>query len=155
MTTMWINYFGIRVTDLTRSIAFYTRVFDLVAIARGGNDIQKYVLFKDKMSGQRIELNWYGRQSEFATPYVPGEGLDHIGVRVKSLADTLERLGAMGILPATKELGALDHQGRPKNEDIWVNSSGHRIAYINDPDGNFIELYDHPEEPWGPIPDGY
>jgi len=45
---MWINYFGVRVTDLDRSIGFYTTVFDLVEIARGGNDIQKYVLFKDK-----------------------------------------------------------------------------------------------------------
>jgi catechol 2,3-dioxygenase-like lactoylglutathione lyase family enzyme len=81
---MWINYFGIRVTDLGRSIDFYTRVFNLVEIARGGNDIQKYVLFKDRMSGQRIELNWYGRESKFATPYVAGEGLDHIGVRVRT-----------------------------------------------------------------------
>jgi catechol 2,3-dioxygenase-like lactoylglutathione lyase family enzyme len=153
---MWINYFGIRVTDLGRSIDFYTRVFDLVEIARGGNDIQKYVLFKDRMSGQRIELNWYGRESEFATPYVAGEGLDHIGVRVKSLDDTLQRLEGLGILPSTKELGPLDHQGRPKDDDdVWVTSSGHNIAFIKDPDGNFIELYDHPEEPWGSVPDGY
>jgi catechol 2,3-dioxygenase-like lactoylglutathione lyase family enzyme len=153
---MWINYFGIRVTDLGRSIDFYTRVFDLVEIARGGNDIQKYVLFKDRMSGQRIELNWYGRESKFATPYLAGEGLDHIGVRVKSLNDTLQRLEGLGILPSTKELGALDHQGRPKDDDdVWVTSNGHNIAFIKDPDGNFIELYDHPEEPWGSVPDGY
>jgi len=155
MTKMWINYFGIRVTDLSRSTDFYGKVFDLVEIARGGNDIQKYVLFKDRMSGQRIELNWYGQESEFATPYVPGEGLDHIGVRVKSLDDTLQRLGAMGISPATRELGALDEKGAPNNDDVWVTSSGHNIAYIKDPDGNFIELYDHPEEPWGSVPDGY
>ena len=152
---MWINYFGVRVTDLDRSIGFYTTVFDLVEIARGGNDIQKYVLFKDKKSGQRVELNWYGPQSECATPYIPGEGLDHIGVRVKSLADTLERLGSLGIFPATKELGALDEKGAPNKADVWVTGSGHNIAYIKDPDGNFIELYDHPEEPWGSIPDGY
>src|SRR2546427_9683224 len=110
---MWINYFGIRVTDLSRSADFYTKVFDLVEIARGGNDIQKYVLLQDRMSGQRIELNWYGQESEFATPYVPREGLDHIGVRVRSLADTLKRLRAMGIHPATKELGTLDEKGAP------------------------------------------
>jgi catechol 2,3-dioxygenase-like lactoylglutathione lyase family enzyme len=153
---MWINYFGIRVTNLDKSMEFYTKVFDLVEIARGGNNIRKYVLFKDRMSGQRLELNWYGKESEFATPYVSGEGLDHIGVRVRSLDETLKRLAKMGIFPATKELGALDDHGRPLDQDIWgPGSSGHHIAYIKDPDGNFIELYDHPEEPWGPIPDGY
>ena len=152
---MWISYFGIRVTDLERSREFYTRVFDLVEIAHGGSDSQKYVLFKDKTSGQRIELNWYGKKSKFCTPYVPGEGLDHIGVRVKSLTETLRRLASVGILPVTKELGALDDSGRPHDGDVWVLTNGHNVAYIKDPDGNFIELYDHPEEPWGPIPDGY
>lgn len=152
---MWINYSGIRVTDLERSMDFYTKVFDLVEIAQGGNAVQRYVLFKDRMSGQRIELNWYGKGSEFATPYLAGEGLDHIGVRVRSLAETLERLKPMGILPATRELGALDENGRPMKDDIWVTSKGHNIAYVKDPDGNFIELYDHPEEPWGDIPEGY
>ena len=152
---MWISYFGIRVTDLERSRKFYTQVFDLVEIAHGGNDVQKYVLFRDPISGQRIELNWYGKASEFCTPYVPGEGLDHVGVRVKSLQETLKRLASFGILPATKELGALDEKGQPYGEDIWVLSNGHNVAYIKDPDGNFIELYDHLEEPWGPVPEGY
>ncbi len=153
---MWISYFGIRVTDLDRSIGFYTNVFDLIEIARGGNGTDRtFVLFKDRMSGQRIELNWYGESSEFAAPYVPGEGLDHIGVRVKSLAETLKRLRGLGILPATRELGALDEKGRPITDDVWVTSNGHNIAFIKDPDGNFIELYDHPEESWGSIPDGY
>jgi hypothetical protein len=30
------------------------------------------------------------------------------------------------------------------------------VAYIQDPDGDFLCLYDHPEEEWeGPIPDHY
>ncbi len=148
---MWINYFGIRVTDLQKSMEFYTKVFDLVEIARGGNDIARYVLFKDRLSGQRIELNWYSEKSEFATPYVAGEGLDHIGVRVKSLAESLKRLATLDIFPATRELGDRAHP----NDDIWVLKSGHNVAYIKDPDGNFIELYDHPGEPWGSIPEGY
>jgi len=152
---MWINYFGIRVTDLERSREFYTKVFDLVELAHGGNDVQKYVLFKDRTSGQRIELNWYGKESKFCTPYAPGEGLDHIGVRVKSLGETLRRLASLAIYPATKELGALDNEGRPYGQDFWVLPSGHNVAYIKDPDGNFIELYDHPGEPWGSVPEGY
>lgn len=152
---MWISYFGIRVTNLERSRDFYTKVFDLVEIGRGGNDAQRYILLRDETSGQRIELNWYGSGSQFAVPYVPGEGLDHVGVRVKSVSETLKRLAALGIFPATKELGALDQTGHPLDEDVWLLQNGHRIAYIKDPDGNYIELYDHPEEAWGSVPKGY
>lgn len=152
---MWISYFGIRVTDMERSREFYTKIFDLVEIAYGGSELQKYVLFRDKSSGQRIELNWYGKESKFSTPYTPGEGLDHIGVRVKSVIETLRRLASMGISPATKELGALDESGHSQGADVWVLDNGHRVAFVKDPDGNFIELYDHPEEPWGPIPEDY
>jgi len=29
-------------------------------------------------------------------------------------------------------------------EDVWVGRNGHRIVYIQDPDGIFFCLYDHP-----------
>ena len=145
---MWISYFGIRVTDFERSREFYTKLFDLIELARHEGLDSKYVLFKDRRSGQRLELNWYAEGSPFAAQYLPGEGLDHIGVRVESVPEVLKRLAKMGVKPSTKEL--------PSTEDMWTTSSGHRVAYIKDPDGNFIELYDHPEEPFeGPIPDHY
>jgi catechol 2,3-dioxygenase-like lactoylglutathione lyase family enzyme len=148
MADAWLSYSGIRVTDLERSVAFYTKLLDLVEIERGTYEGGTYVLFKDRRSGQRLELNWYPPGSAFAAPYVPGEGLDHLGVRVRSVPETRERLQQLGILPATREL--------PSDADVWVLPSGHRVMYIKDPDGNFVELYDHPEESWdGPIPDHY
>lgn len=148
MSELWISYFGIRVTDLKRSEEFYTKVFDLVELTRWSHPTGAYVLYKDRRSGQRLELNWYSPESPFAAQYVPGEGLDHIGVRVRSVPEVLERLGKLGIRPATREL--------PSDEDVWVLGNGHRVAYIKDPDGNFIELYDHPEEPWdGAVPEHY
>jgi catechol 2,3-dioxygenase-like lactoylglutathione lyase family enzyme len=144
----WISYFGIRVTNFERSKDFYTKIFDLVELAGYDGEKAKYVLFKDRRSGQRLELNWYAEGTTFATPYIPGEGLDHIGVRVNSVAEALKQLAAIGIHPSTKELGP--------NEDTWITSTGHHIVFIKDPDGNFIELYDHPEEPTNaPIPDHY
>ena len=148
MGDLWISYFGIRVKDLRRSEEFYSKLFDLVELRRSSHATGAYVLFKDRRSGQRLELNWYSPESPFASPYLPGEGLDHIGVRVKSIPETLERLKKLGIEPATRQL--------PSDEDVWVLQNGHRIAYIKDPDGNFIELDDHQEEPWeGPIPESY
>ena len=143
-----------------------TKVFDLEQIDRGGDDEGKYVLFRDRRSGQRLELNWYAERSPFWTPYVSGEALDHFEVRVKSVPETLERLKKFGIAPATRKLWVnrktvATLKEDPKfhklmEEDVWTSRNGHRIAYIQDPDGIFFCLYDHPEEPWeGPIPDHY
>jgi catechol 2,3-dioxygenase-like lactoylglutathione lyase family enzyme len=148
MADAWLSYFGIRVTNLDRSVDFYTKVLELVELKRVAYDGGAYVLFKDRRSGQRLELNWYSPGSPFAAPYVAGEGLDHFGIRVRSVTETRERLKKLGIEPATREL--------PSDEDMWVLSNGHRVMYIKDPDGNFLELYDAPEEAWdGPIPDHY
>ena len=166
MSDLWIGDIGIRVTNLERSIDFYRKVFDLEELQRGGDDEGTYVLFRDRRSGQRLELNWYAESSPFWAPYVPGEGLDHFEVRVKSVPETLERLRVLGIKPATKKLwvnrkAIMKLEGDPKfrklmQDDTWTSRNGHRIAYIQDPDGIFFCLYDHPEEPWdGPIPDHY
>ncbi len=166
MSDLWIGDVGIRVTNLEKSIDFYTKVFDLEQIDRGGDEEGKYVLFRDRRSGQRVELNWYAERSPFWTPYVSGEALDHFEVRVKSVPETLERLKKFGIAPATRKLWVNRKtvamlKEDPKfhklmEEDVWTSRNGHRIAYIQDPDGIFFCLYDHPEEPWeGPIPDHY
>ncbi len=65
----------------------------------------------------------------------------------------------MGVQPATKKLWVnkdtiqkLQADPRVKEmmeQDVWITSKGHRIVYIQDPDGIFLRLYDHPEELWG------
>ena len=102
MSDLWIGDVGIRVTNLDKSMEFYTKVFGLEEIDRGGDDEGKYVLFRDRRSGQRVELNWYAERSPCWTPYVPGEAFDHFEVRVKSVPETLERLKTLAISPATR-----------------------------------------------------
>jgi catechol 2,3-dioxygenase-like lactoylglutathione lyase family enzyme len=166
MGDTWLCDFGLRVTDLAKSTEFYTSLLDLEELKRVVQPDYAYVLFRDRRSGQRLELNWYAEGSPFATPYSPGDGLDHIEVRVRDLPAMLEKLAARGIHPATRKFGqtptAMERKkAEPKewgflDDDVWVSDSGHHIAYIQDPDGNFICLYDHPEEAWeGPIPDHY
>ncbi len=166
MHDLWLGDVGIRVTNLEKSIDFYTKVFDLEEIDRGGDDEGTYVLFKDRHSGQRLELNWYAESNPFWAPYVVGESLDHFEVRVRSVPETMERLKRLGILPATRKLwvnrsAVAKRKEDPKfrklmEEDVWVGRNGHRIVYIQDPDGIFFCLYDHPEEGWGgPVPDHY
>jgi len=166
MPDQWLGDVGIRVTNLEKSLNFYTKVLGLKEIYRGGDDEGTYVLLKDTRSGQRLELNWYATDSPFAAPYVAGEALDHFEVRVKSIPETIARLKKLGIKPSTRKLWVNKKAIRklkadPKarklmKQDVWTARNGHRIIYIQDPDGIFLCLYDHPEEPWdGPIPDHY
>lgn len=157
---------GIRVTNLERAIEFYTSLLDLVELKRSQDDDSAYVLFKDRRSGQRLELNWYSDASPFYRPFEAGDGLDHLEVRVRDVPAMLERLRGRGIRPVNRELWVnrrvvdsmrQDPDGAAAlDRDVWTTASGHRIAYVADPDGNLVCLYDHPEEDFdAPIPDHY
>src|SRR5438552_7363444 len=112
MSDLWIGDVGIRVTNLEKSIEFYTRVFDLEEVDRRGDDEGKYVLFRDRRAGQRVELNWYAERSPFWAPYIVGEGLDHFEVRVKSVPETLKRLGSWASSPRRKNSGSIGRRLR-------------------------------------------
>ena len=144
---MWLNNVGIRVTDMERSLKFYRDVIGLREVARGGSEEKGslYVLLRDPRSGQKLELNWYSpdpAKSLFGTSYVPGEALDHMEVRVESVPDMLKRLELLGIK-------ALDMRPYfdPDEYPYGTTSKGHHVAYIADPDGIQLCIYDHPEEP--------
>lgn len=133
---MPLRYAGIRVTQLARSLRFYTKTLGLKEVRRG--DIRSigagvWVLLEDPKTHQRIELNWYPKGSKWATPFAPGDGLDHLGFllgRVPQAALEREyarllRLGARKVgFPLEKDQG-------------WV-------AYVGDPDGHWIEIFRWP-----------
>ena len=67
---MYLEQPGIRVTDLGRSVRFYTRAFGLREIRRGdtrwwGGGI--WVLLKDPRTRRVLELNWYPKGSLFGS----------------------------------------------------------------------------------------
>ena len=166
MGDTWLCDTGIRVTDLERSLAFYHALLDLDELKRSRDEDSEYVLLRDRRSGQRLELNWYAESSPFYTPFVSGEGLDHLEVRCRKVSEVLARLRTQGVLPVNRDLwvnrvAVEAMRGRSDrasvlDQDVWVSSSGHTIAYVPDPDGNLVCLYDHPEEDFdGPIPEHY
>jgi catechol 2,3-dioxygenase-like lactoylglutathione lyase family enzyme len=72
-----------------------------------------------KGSKQILELNWYPRgYSHGGRP-----GLDHLAFEVANAEDAYKKL-------TTKRKGAM----QPFKEGRWL------LAYIKDPDGNWIEL---------------
>ena len=74
--------------------------------------------------GPRLELNYYEKGSQFDKTYIAGEGLDHLAFRVDDLDEALDEAGKAGH-PTV----------------IEMKSETSRWAYIEDPDGNFIELF--------------
>jgi lactoylglutathione lyase len=119
-------YVGIRVTNLQKSIDFYTKVLGMSVAGRGKCEKAKgeTVGLKSEKDGFLLELNYYEKDSPYNTKYVAGEGLDHLAFKV----DNLDK--------ALKEAELAGHK-----TILEMNADGGRWAYIEDPDGNWIELF--------------
>jgi len=138
---MYLSYVGIRVTDLQGSLRFYEDLFGLEEVARGDNSkfgAGVFVLLRDKKSGMKLELNWYPESSKYNSPYVAGEGLDHLAFCVDSIKEKFKELVNKGASPT--EFGP---------------GTGASYCYVKDPDGNWIELYQRNEQLSETIPKGY
>jgi catechol 2,3-dioxygenase-like lactoylglutathione lyase family enzyme len=128
---MYIDYVGIRVTNLARATRFFVRGLGLTELRRGKMGHGGiWVLLQDPASQQRIELNWYPKGSRYATPFVAGEGLDHVGVRVNRLPAAARRLRLAG--------------AKLREEVRWRGRVA--IAYYEGPDGLWVELIASPTE---------
>lgn len=126
---MYLDYAGIRVTRLARAVRFVTKGLGLVEVRRGRMEHGGvWVLFRDPVSHQQLELNWYPKGSRYATPFSPGEGLDHLGFRVHDLAKAARRLVAAG----ARKLEEIREGGKVV------------VAFYEGPDGLWVELIRSP-----------
>jgi lactoylglutathione lyase len=117
-------YTGVRVRDLRRSVAFYTKVLGMKEVGKGTMPHGgRYVHLRGRGSRQRLELNWYPEESRFFSEYRQGEELDHLAFVVKDVKKAYRELLAGGAEPAVT----------PKE------SKGTEV-YVKDPDGIWIEL---------------
>jgi len=124
---MGLRYVGIRVTDLGRSVRFYSELLGLKEARRGRMHHGGYwVLLEDPRTRQRLELNWYPPDHPFATPFAPGDGLDHIGFHVTNPRAAYRRLRRGGARPALAPEDAHGVRG---------------VYYVLDPDNNWIEFF--------------
>jgi lactoylglutathione lyase len=123
---MGLVYVGLRVTDLERSLRFYTEGLGLIAeppgtMSHGGT----FVGLRDPATGAQLELNFYPAGHRFAAPYVPGEGLDHLGFEVDDARATIERLRRLGARVAVEP---------------WLERGRFWMGFVEDPDGNWVEI---------------
>jgi len=119
-------YVGIRVTDLERSIDFYTNIVGMKVSGRSKIEQTKgeTVGLQTEKDGFTLELNYYEKDSPYNTKYVVGEGLDHLAFKVDDLDKALEEAKKAG-----------------HRTILQMKADGGRWAYIEDPDGNWIELF--------------
>jgi lactoylglutathione lyase len=118
-----LEYTAIRVRDLDRSRRFYTDGLGLRPAgsrrtATGG----RWERLEDPESGAVLELNHYPD----SPAYREGDELDHLAFRVDDVTaqvDRLVRLGGELRVPVTEE-------------------DGLRLAFVSDPDGVWIKLFE-------------
>jgi len=132
-----IGHVHLKVADLDRALAFYVGVLGFEEQARYGDQA---AFISAGGYHHHIGLNTW--ESKGASPPPPGHtGLYHVAIRFPdrtALAGALRRLVDAGV-PLS---GASDH---------GVSEA----LYLNDPDGNGIELYrDRPREEWPANEDG-
>jgi catechol 2,3-dioxygenase len=132
-----IGHVHLKVADLDRALDFYCGVLGFELQQRIGDDA---AFVSAGGYHHHIGLNtWHSKGA--APPPVRSTGLFHVAIRYpdrRSLADALRRLTQAGI-PLD---GASDH---------GVSEA----IYLNDPDGNGIELYrDRPRGEWQRTPGG-
>jgi lactoylglutathione lyase len=122
--------FALRVTDLERSLAFYTAVGYLNLGTVPFDDGSSLVWLR-LPAETSVSLELVHRPAD--GPVQVG-GFQHFAIEVESLAETLDRLIAAGLQPGEPEL-----PGGPE---------GPKTSWLVDPDGYRIELVEWP--PSGP-----
>lgn len=120
------TYVGIRVRDLEKSITFYTKLLGMKVKSRSKIEMTKgeLVSLESGDGAFELELNYYGKDSPYYTEYAAGEALDHLAFGVEDLNGALEEVRKSGYRVISE-----------------MKSNASRWAYIEDPNGIWIELF--------------
>lgn len=113
----------LNVMDLERSIAFYRDLLGLKLTRRFEvRENNAEVAFLEDPNGSAIELTHWRDKKQL----LEGDSFDHIAFGVKELKATIAHLRAHGVTIAM--------------EPFKLKGGAHQIAFIKDPDGNWLEL---------------
>jgi lactoylglutathione lyase len=109
--------------DLERSIAFYRDRLGLKLTNRTEvKENNAEIAFLEDPDGNAIELTHWRDKKQL----VEGDNFDHVALGAKDLKATVERLRTQGVTIAM--------------EPFKLKGGTREIAFIKDPDGNWLEL---------------
>jgi lactoylglutathione lyase len=113
----------LNVSDINRSIDFYTMQLGLKLTSRREvRENNAEIAFLKDESGAAIELTHWRDKKELAE----GDNFDHIAFGVDDVTAAVERFRGRGVMIAM--------------EPFSLQGSTSKIAFIKDPDGNWLEL---------------
>ena len=120
---MRILHTCLNVSDLDRSIKFYTENLGLKFVSRREikQNNAEIAFLKDEGCGAIELTNWRDKKT-----LTEGDNFDHIAFGVDEVEATIKQLREKGVTIAM--------------EPYSLQGSSSKIAFIKDPDGNWLEL---------------
>jgi len=113
----------LNVMDLDRSLAFYRDRLGLKLTRRlEVKENNAEIAFLEDTDQNAVELTHWRDKRQL----VEGDNFDHIAFGVKDVRAAIERLRGQGVAIAM--------------EPFTLKGGSHQIAFIKDPDGNWLEL---------------
>jgi len=123
---MKILHTCLNVADLDRSIEFYTNEMGLKFVSRSEvkQNNAEIAFLKDDGAGALELTHWRDKKS-----LAEGENFDHIAFETSNIDTSVEELRGHGVTIAM--------------EPFSLQGSSSKIAFVKDPDGNWLELIQH------------
>ena len=123
---MKILHTCLNVTDMDRSIEFYTKQMGLKFVSRREvkQNNAEIAFLKDDAAGALELTRWRDKKS-----LSEGDNFDHIAFETKNIDATVRELRTQGVTIAM--------------EPFSLQGSSSKIAFVKDPDGNWLELIEH------------
>ena len=115
----------VRVMDEAKSVAFYTKAFNLKVADR--LDFPDFTLIYLSNSETTFELELTVNKAR-TEPYTPGDAYGHLALVVEDVEADHARITAAGYAP--KDIKNMSHEGKPLA----------KFFFIDDPDGYKIEV---------------
>jgi len=120
---------SIRVSNMDKSIDFYTRIMGLKLLSRREipqNNAEIAFLQDPEGKGAKLELTLFRAQKKFIQAEYEDRLFDHLAFEVKNMDETISKM--------RKEKVTIT------DEPFRLGAMGSLIAFIEDPDGTLIEL---------------
>ncbi len=120
---------SIRVSNMKRSIEFYTKLLNLKLASRREipqNNAEIAFLQDAQAKGAMLELTFYSSQKKFLQAGYEDRLFDHLAFQVADLNKTLDAMRKAGVVVT--------------DEPYRLSPNGNLIAFVEDPDGTLIEL---------------